>query len=244
MPNKPSIVLVHGAWADGSSWSKVIPILKEAGFHVMATQQNLLSLADDAEIAGRAARSVEGPVLLVGHSYGGAIITEAAPHCPNVVGLVYVAAFAPDNGESLSILASSGPAPEGASAIRPDEHGFLWLDRDLYAENFCQDLDVEESATMASTQRPLAVAAFEGKVTEAGWKHLPSWYQVSSEDRMIPPQAELFMSQRIHANTITIPSSHVSMISHAGEIAGLIEEAANELAGITATASEDIMTEE
>jgi pimeloyl-ACP methyl ester carboxylesterase len=231
MSKKPNIVLVHGAWADGSSWAKVIPLLKEAGYNVVATQQSLLTLADDAETARRLVEAQDGPVLLVGHSYGGAIITEAAPSCPNVIGLVYIAGFGLDTGESLAILSSSAPvAPPGAAAIQPDQYGRLWLDRELFADNFCQDLDPTESATMAATQRPLSVACFEGKITDAGWKHVPSWYQVSSEDRMIPPPAEQFMAERMKAKTITLPSSHVTMLSHPKEVAEFVLSAAEELA--------------
>jgi pimeloyl-ACP methyl ester carboxylesterase len=230
MPNKPNIVLVHGAWADASSWSKLIPILQEAGYNVAATQQNLVSLADDAELARRVVEAQEGPVLLVGHSYGGAIITEAAHLCPNVVGLVYIAGFGLDVGESLSILASSSPvAPPGAAAFRPDKYGFLWIDREMYADNFCQDVDKTEAHTMAVSQRPLSIAAFEEKATDAGWKNLPTWYQISSEDRMIPPPAEQFMAQRMKAKTITLPTSHVAMVSQSKEIADFILGAAEEV---------------
>jgi pimeloyl-ACP methyl ester carboxylesterase len=239
MSNKPNIVLVHGAWADGSSWHKVIPILEEAGFNVVATQQNLLGLADDAEIARRTIEAQEGPVLLVGHSYGGAVITETAHLCHNLVGLVYIAGFAPEVGESLSILSSSSPvAPPGAAAIRPDKYGFLWIDREMFANNFCQDLEATEGRTMAATQKPLSVASYEDKITNAGWKDLPCWYQVSQEDRMIPPPAEQFMAQRMNAkNVITLPSSHASLVSHPKEVAELILEAANELASKTETAT-------
>lgn len=232
MSNKPNIVLVHGAWADGSSWSKVIPILEEAGYNVVATQQNLLGLADDAEIARRTIEAQEGPVLLVGHSYGGAVITETAHLCHNLVGLVYIAAFAPEVGESLSILSSSSPvAPPGAAAIRPDKYGFLWIDRQLFADNFCQDVDPTQGMVMAATQKPLSVASYEDKITDAGWKNLPCWYQVSQEDRMIPPPAEQFMAQRMNAKSIiSLPSSHASMVSHPKEVAELILEAAGELA--------------
>ncbi len=230
MSKKLSILLVHGAWADASCWSKIIPVLDEAGYPVVAAQQNLDSLEGDAETVRRAAEALTGPVLLVGHSYGGAVITEAAHLCPNVVGLVYLAAFAIDKGESLSILSSSGPvAPPGAAAIRPDKYGYLWLDRDMYHDNFCQDVDKTEALVMAATQRPLSVASFEGKVTDAGWKNLPNWYQVSQNDRMIPPQAEQFLAQRINAKTIILPSSHVSMVSHPKEVAAFILSAADEL---------------
>ena len=231
MSIKQNILLVHGAWADGSSWSKVIQILSEAGYNTVATQLKLVSLEDDAETVRRAAEAFAGPVLLVGHSYGGAVITEAAHLCPNATGLVYLAAFALDKGESLSILsASSAVAPPGAAAFRPDKYGFLWIDRKMYPDNFCQDLDKKEARIMASTQKPLSVACFEAKATDAGWKNLPSWYQVSLNDRMVPPEAEQFMAKRINANTISLPSSHASLVSHPKEIAEFIMSAARELA--------------
>lgn len=231
MATKPNIVLVHGAWSDGSGWSKIIPLLKDAGFNTIATQEKLTSLTDDAETVRRAAESLDGPVLLVGHSYGGAVITEAAHLCPNVVGLVYIAGFAPDKGESLSILASGSPVtPPGAAAFRPDKYGFLWIDRDMYAENFCGDVDQTEALVMAATQKPLSMTSFEDKITDAGWKNLPCWYQVSMNDRMIPPQAEQFMAQRINARTISLPASHASLVSHPKEVAGFILEAATQLA--------------
>jgi len=146
----------------------------------------------------RAAETLQGPVLLVGHSYGGAVITEAVHLCRNVKGMVYLAGFAPDKGESLAILAASGPVtPPGAAAIRPDKYGFLWIDREMFADNFCQDVDKSEALVMSVTQKPLSVNAFEGKLSHAGWKGMPCWYQVSSNDRMIPPEAEQFMAQRI-----------------------------------------------
>jgi len=230
MSKKPNILLVHGAWADGSSWSKVIPLLTEAGYNIVATQQKLESLEDDAETVRRAAEALDGPVLLVGHSYGGAIITEAAHLCPNVIGLVYIAGFAPDKGESLEILSASGPvAPPGAAAVRPDKYGFLWIDREMFADNFCQDADKTEAHVMAVIQKPLSLAAFQGKVTDAGWKNLPCWYQVSMNDRMIPPPAEQFMAMRINARTITVPASHASMVSHPEDISEFILGAAKEL---------------
>ena len=234
MSTKPNIVLVHGAWADGSGWSKVIPLLKEAGFNTVVTQLKLTSLADDAETVRRVTETLDGPVLLVGHSYGGAVITESVQFCPNVAGLVYIAGFAPDKGESLAILSSGAPiAPPGAAAIRPDKYGFLWIDRDMFAENFCGDVDPTEAFIMAATQKPLSVSCFEGQVTNAGWKKLPCWYQVSLNDRMIPPQAEQFMAQRINARTISLPASHASLVSHPDEVAEFILEAATEIAVTT-----------
>ena len=238
MSNKLNIVLVHGAWADGSSWSKQIPVLKEAGYNVVATQQHLTSLADDVEAVRRTAEALDGPVLLVGHSYGGAVVTEAAHLCSNVVGIVYLAAFALDKGESLAILSSSGPvAPPGAAAIRPDKYGFLWIDREMFADNFCQDVDKTEALVMAAIQKPLSVTSFEDKITDAGWKNLPTWYQVSMNDRMIPPQAEQFLAQRINAKIITLPSGHASMVSHPDEVNDFILSAAKELAEATAGAA-------
>jgi pimeloyl-ACP methyl ester carboxylesterase len=237
MSNKLNILLVHGAWADGSSWSKVIPILKEAGYNTVATQQKLTSLEDDVETVRRAAEALEGPVLLVAHSYGGAVITEAAHLCPNAVGLVYLAAFALDQGESLAILSATSPVtPPGAAAFRPDKYGFLWIDREMFADNFCQDVDKTEALVMAAIQKPLSVASFEAKITDAGWKNLPSWYQVSLNDRMVPPQAEQFLAQRIKAKTISLPSSHASMVSHPDEVGDFILSAAEEVA-VSAEAS-------
>jgi len=235
MSKKPNILLVHGAWADGSSWSKVIPLLSSGGFNVVATQQNLLSIEDDAETVRRAAEALDGPVLLVGHSYGGAIITEAAHLCPNVIGLLYLAGFGIDKGESLAILASSGPvAPPGAAAFRPDKYGYLWIDREMFADNFCQDVEKTEAQIMAAIQRPLSVACFEGKITDAGWKKLPSWYVVSLNDRMVPPEAEQFLAKRMNAKTISLPSSHVAMVSHPKEVSEFILNAAKELTASTA----------
>jgi pimeloyl-ACP methyl ester carboxylesterase len=239
MSKKTNILLVHGAWADGSSWSKVIQILSDAGFNVVATQQKLVSLEDDAETVRRAAEALEGTVLLVGHSYGGAIITEAAHLCPNVNGLVYIAGFALDKGESLEILSASGPvAPPGAAAIRPDKYGNLWIDREMFGDNFCQDLDKTQSLVMAATQKPLSLACFQGKITDAGWKNLPCWYQVSLNDRMIPPPAEQFMAQRINARLISLPSSHASLVSRPIEVAAFIQNAANEIFASTIESEE------
>jgi len=235
MSKKPNIVLVHGAWADASSWSKVIPALHEAGYNVVAPQQNLLSLAEDAENVRRVVEAQEGATILVGHSYGGAVITEAAHLCPGVTGLVYVAGFAPDAGESLAILAAGSPVqPPGAAAIRPDKYGILWLDKDMFPDNFCQDIDKAEGIVMAITQRPISAKCFEDKITDAGWKNLPCFYQVSEEDRMIPPPAEQFMAQRMNAKTISLKSSHASMVSHPKEIADFILNAAEELATVSA----------
>lgn len=230
MTNKPTIVLVHGAWADGSCWNKVIPRLMEEGYNVVATQHALHSVPDDVETVRRVAEMQDGPAILVGHSYGGAVITEAAHLCPNVVALVYIAAFAPDEGESLASLAAAGAPPPGAAAIRPDKYGVLWLDKELFADNFCQDVEKKEAAVMCATQQPITVRCFEDKITNAGWKNLPCWYQVSSNDRMIPPTAEQFIAQRMNAQVISLAASHTPMVSHPDEIAEFILKAAVEAA--------------
>lgn len=230
MSNNINIVLVHGAWADGSCWNKVIPVLQDAGYNVVATQHPLTSLSDDAEVTRRLVEAQEGPVLLVGHSYGGAVITEAADKCSNIIGLVYIAAFAPDAGESLASLAASGPPPPGAIAIRPDKYGILWLDRELFPDNFCQDVDKDEAVIMAATQKPIAAKCFEDKITSAAWKNFPNWYMISAHDKMIPPQAEQFMAERMNAKIIFLPTSHTPMVSKPDEVAEFILGAARELA--------------
>lgn len=225
MAGKPNILLVHGAWGDGSHWRHVIPPLHAKGYKVSAVQNPLTSLADDIDRTKRLAAAQDGPTLLVGHSYGGAVITGAG-HAPNVAGLVYIAAFAPDEGDSLgSLLARE--APPGGAAIRPDPDGFLWIAPDLFGQNFCQDLDPEEALVMAVTQKPISGRCFEDKSGPPAWKIRPSWYQASADDRMIPPPTQAWMAERIGARkTITLPASHASLASHPAEVVGLIEEAA------------------
>lgn len=227
MSNKVNIVLVHGAWGDGSHWRKVIPMLKEAGHNVVATQHPLTSLADDAEATRRLATSLEGPTILVGHSYGGAVITEAAGNCPNVTGLVYIAAFAPNTDENLGSLLGRTTPPPGAAALRPDPFGFLWIDRNLFAENFSQDCDAMDSFIMAAAQKPTSGKCFEDKPTAAGWKNLPTWYQVSEIDRMIPPATQHFFAERMNAHTISLQAGHASMASQPRGVADLILLAAS-----------------
>lgn len=230
MTAKPNILLVHGAWGDGSHWRHVIPPLHAKGYRVSAAQNPLTSLADDIDRTSKLATAQDGPTLLVGHSYGGAVITGAG-HLQNVVGLVYVAAFAPDEGDSLgSIFARREPPPGGAN-IRPDSNGFLWIAPDKFRESFCQDLDEEEALVMALTQKPIAARCFDDKSGPPAWKARPSWYQVSANDRMIPPDTESWMAQRMSARkTITLQASHASLASHADDVVALIEEAAGSVA--------------
>ena len=225
-PNKPSIVLVHGAWADGTSWSKVIPILERDGYYVTAVQIPLTSIADDIATTKRVLDAQKGPVVVVGHSYGGAVITGAAAGSKNVKSLVYVAAFAPDDNEPLAAPGSKFAAPPLNATLAPDSAGFLYIDRAKFHESFCQDVPESEARIMASTQKPLAGSAFGATVPVAAWKTIPSWYIVSSNDRAINPDLERFYARRAHAKTTEIDSSHVPFLSHPKDVAKVIEDAA------------------
>jgi len=220
-----NIVIVHGAWADGSSWSKVIPLLQAKGFHVVAVQNPLTSLADDVAATKRAIALQDGPVLLVGHSYGGVVITETG-NDPKVVGLVYVAALAPPEGESVaSITKPFPPAPLG-SEVRADAEGFLTLTSKGIAEDFAQDLADNEKQVLTATQGPTAAAVFGATVTTAAWKTRASWFVIASNDRAVSPELEKAEAAAMKATSITIASSHVPMLSHPKEVADFIEQAA------------------
>ncbi len=223
-PALRNVVLVHGAWADGSSWAKVIPLLEAAGLHVVAVQNPLTSLQDDVAAVQRAIALQDGPVLLVGHSYGGAVITEAGTD-PKVAGLVYVAAFAPDAGQAVGELGKEFPPAPGGAEIRPDAGGFLMMTRKGIEEDFAQDLPRAERKILAATQGPTNGAALGAKVTNAAWKTKPTWYVVAANDRMIAPDLERQFAKTMKAKTITVPSSHVPMLSHAQQVAKLIIEA-------------------
>jgi pimeloyl-ACP methyl ester carboxylesterase len=233
--SKINVVLVHGAWADGSSWSKVIQLLDPKRFNVTAVQLPLTSLEDDITVTRDALAAQDGPTVLVGHSYGGAVITGTAEKAPNVTALVYIAGFGLDEGESLEILSKQGPGTAGAAQIRPDEHGFLWIDRDGFAKVFAADVDPAEARVMAAAQRPLSMKSFTAKSGPPAWKHIRSWYLVSSNDQMIPPQAEEFMAKRMGATVRTVPASHASMISHPHDVADMVGAAAE--AGVAAGAA-------
>src|SRR3954447_9640035 len=220
-----NIVLVHGAWADGSSWSKVIPLLQAKGLHVVAVQNPLTSLADDVVATKRAIALQDGPLLLVGHSYGGVVITEAG-NDPKVVGLFYVAALAPSEGESAaSVTKPFPPAPLGGE-VRTDAEGFLTVTPKGIAEDFAQDLPDKEKQLLTATQGPTAAAVFGATITTAAWKAKPSWSVIASNDRAVPPELEKAEAAGMKATSITVPSSHVPMLSHPKEIADLIEQAA------------------
>jgi pimeloyl-ACP methyl ester carboxylesterase len=225
MPEKPNILLVHGAWADASHWRHVIPPLHERGYTVFAVQNPLTSLSDDIDRTSKLVAAQEAPTLLVGHAYGCAVITGAG-HTPNVVGLVYLAGPALDEGESLKSLWARRAPPEGAANIRQDKYGFLWIAPAKFRETFCDDLDETEALVWALTQKPTSPRCFEETSGPPAWKVRPSWYQISTKDQLIPPETEKFMAERMKARrTVTLPTSHGSVATHPNEIVGLIEEA-------------------
>jgi pimeloyl-ACP methyl ester carboxylesterase len=225
MSEKPTIILVHGFWGGAAHWAKVIPILVRKGYSVHAVENPLTSLADDAERTRKMIAAQKGPVLLVGHSYGGAVITEAGNH-DNVVGLVYIAAFAPDAGESAGSVASRQPSVAGANLFADDDQ-YLWIKQDKFHESFCQDLTPEEGLVMGVTQKAPLLGTFANNVTVPAWKSKPSWYQISSEDRMLPADIQKWMSARMNPKKIiTLNSSHASLASKPNEVAALIDEAA------------------
>jgi pimeloyl-ACP methyl ester carboxylesterase len=220
-----TVLLIHGAWADGSSWSKVIPLLEARGLHVVAVQIPLTSFSDDVSATQRAIALEDGPVLLVGHSYGGAVITEAG-NDPKVAGLVFVSAVAPDKGESAFGLITSVPTPIG-SELRPDKSGFLKLTPKGIAEDFAQDLSSDEIAILTATQVPTSVTAMKGEITIPAWKSKPSWYIIAASDRAISPDLEAAQAKKIGATTTTVSSSHVIMLAQPSRVADVIFEAAS-----------------
>jgi len=216
-----TVVLVHGAFADGSSWDKVIPLLEARGLKVVAVQNPLTSLADDAASVKRVIDAQSGPVILVGHSWGGTVITEVGDD-DKVAALVFVAAFAPDVGESTADLGKDGPPPPGATSIRPDPAGYLYLTPEGVAKDFAQDLPATQTRVMAVTQGPIFGKAFDEKVTKAAWQNKPSWFIVAEKDRMIQPALERAMAKKINASTTTLPTSHVPMQSRPKDVAAVI----------------------
>jgi len=225
-PAVRNIVLVHGAFADATSWDKVAQILRKKGYNVSEVANPLTSLADDVAATEAVIKKQNGPVVLVGHSWGGVVIGEAGVD-PKVSSLVYVAAFAPDKGETLQALAAGGPPTPGIQAIRPDDKGFLSVDAAAFPTVFAGDLPAAEAKAALAHQVPINSVAFGTPAVNAAWHDKPSYYAISSEDQMIPPQAEQLFAQRMQAKkTITLQSSHVSLLSHPDEVAALIVEAA------------------
>jgi pimeloyl-ACP methyl ester carboxylesterase len=225
--NMNNIVLVHGTYVDGSSWSKVIPILQNAGHKVIAVQLPLHSLADDIATVKRAIDLVGGPVILVGHSYGGFVITNAAYNNTSVKGLVYLAAFAPNEGQSLSNFIDATKLPKGFLVV--DSGGFVYINPEMFAQAFAQDVDPAQAKVMAAVQKPFNQSILAEKSGPPAWKQLPTWYQISENDRAIPPDVERMFAKQINATTISLPSSHASPLSHPNEVAQLILNAANNL---------------
>ncbi len=220
-----NIVLVHGAWADGSCWSKVIALLQAKGFRVVAVQNPLTSFADDVAATKRIIALQEGPVILVGHSYAGVVITEAG-NDPKVVGLVYVAAFAPGEGESINSVSKPYPPAPLGSELRPDAEGFLTATPKGIAEDMAQDLSDDERQILTATQGQTSAAVFGATVTTPAWKTKPSWAVIAGNDRAIPPELEKDEAAAIKATSIILPANHLAMLSHPKEVAELIEQAA------------------
>jgi pimeloyl-ACP methyl ester carboxylesterase len=218
-----NIVLVHGTWVDGSSWSKVIPILQNAGHKVIAAQLSLHSLSDDIATVKRAVGLIGGPVVLVGHSYGGFVITNVAYNNPSVKGLVYIAAFAPNEGQSLTDFVDPTKLPKGFLVF--DSGGFIYINPELFPQAFAQDVDPAQAKVMAATQKPTNQSMLTEKSGPPAWKQLPTWYQISENDRIIPPDAERMFAKQMNATTISVPSGHASPASHPNEVAQLILDA-------------------
>jgi pimeloyl-ACP methyl ester carboxylesterase len=223
---RPNIVLVHGAWADGSCWSGVIERLQTEGFQVRAPQFPLSSLAADVARLRQVLEFQEGPTIVVGHSYGGQIITALGPDAPNSVGLVYIAAFGLEEGESLGALLSQGPVTPALAHLFTDSRGFGWLSEEDFVNHFAADVDPTRARVLYAVQQSLASSAFTDVMTAPAWKSLPTWYLVAQNDEAIPPDAERMFASRMGATTNEIPSSHVAMVSHPDEVAELIKKAA------------------
>ncbi|MES3100578.1 alpha/beta hydrolase [Sphingomonas faeni] len=225
MPKITNIVFVHGAWANSSAWDKVLPLVEAAGMTATAVSIPLTSLPEDAATLKRAIALLEGPLLLVGHSYGGSVITEVGGD-PKVAGLVYVAAFAPDAGESAGSLGAGGPPNRLLEVVRPDSEGFFKLTREGVDEVFAQDLTESERSLIFANQGPLAGAALGGEITVPAWRSKPSWFLIATEDNTIHPELQKTMSGRMGATTATIASSHLPMLAHPKSVVDLLLQAA------------------
>lgn len=225
MSELPNIVLVHGAWADGSSWSDVIESLQANGYNVTASQFPETSLADDVARLRQILVRQSGPTIVAGHSYGGQIMTALGDDAPNVVGLVYIAAFGLDEGESLGALLGGGPETPSLAHLTVDEQGFAWIPEDHFVNHFAADVDPVRARVMHAVQQCLSMSTFEDVMGAPAWKSRPSWYLVATNDEAIPPDAERMFAERMGATTVEVPSSHVAMVSHPDEVVRLIEAA-------------------
>ncbi len=228
-----NIVLVHGGFVDGSGWEDVYSLLKKDDYNVAIVQNPTISLAGDVAATKLVINEQDGPVILVGHSYGGAVITEAGTD-PKVAGLVYIAAFAPDTGESVNSLIKDPPPDAPVPPILPPKDGYLFLDKSKFAASFAGDVDAEKAAFMADSQVPWGIQALAGEISEPAWKSKPSWYLVATEDRMIPPPAQRFMSQRAGSTVVEVAGSHAIYVSQPNAVAALIKQAAQGAATATA----------
>ena len=220
-----NVVLVHGGFVDGSGWEGVYKILTKDGYTVSVVQNPTISLVEDVAATKRIIAAQNGPAILVGHSYGGAVITEAG-NDPNVVGLVYITAFVPDKGESVSSLIKDPPPGAPVPPILPPQDGYLFLDKEKFPASFAADVDAERAAFMADSQVPWGVEALSGTISEPAWKTKPSWYLVVTEDKMIPPPAQRFMSQRAGSTVDEVAGSHAIYVSRPDAVAAIIEKAA------------------
>src|ERR1700674_4782809 len=220
-----NIVLVHGGFVDGSGWEGVYSILKKDGYNVSIVQNPTISLKDDVAASKRILAAEDGPAILVGHSYGGAVITEAG-NDPKVAGLVYITAFAPDKGESVATLIQNPPPGAPVPPTQPPQAGYLFLDRAKFPASFAADVNAEKAAFMADSQVPWGVEALNGKISEPAWKAKPSWYLIVTDDKMIPPEAQRSMSKRAGSTVVEVKGSHAIYVSQPEAVAALVEQAA------------------
>jgi pimeloyl-ACP methyl ester carboxylesterase len=233
MTAQPNIVLVHGAWADGSSWSAVIEHLQADGYQVTAPQFSMTRLADDVARLRQVLARQHGPTVVAGHSYGGQIITALGTDAPNVVGLVYIAAFGLDEGESIGALLSQGPPGPALAHLDIDQHSFAWLPEDDFVNHFAADVDPVTAKVMFAVQQPLHWSALEEVMGVPAWKALASWFLIADGDQAIPPDAQRQFAARMGATTVEVPSNHVAMVSHPDEVLQLIRTAAEAVPAAT-----------
>jgi pimeloyl-ACP methyl ester carboxylesterase len=229
MSGQPNILLVHGAWADGSCWSDVVAQLQARGYSVTAPQFPETSLADDVARLRQVLDLLNGPTLVVGHSYGGQIMTALGEETSNVVGLVYIAAFGLDHGETIGALLQAGPPTPALAHLKIDSRGFAWLPEDDFVGHFAADIDPRKAKVMYAVQQALSASTLEDVMGVPAWKALPTWYLVAADDQAIPPDAERAFAKRMGATTVEIQSNHCAMVSHPNEVVDLIETAAHDL---------------
>jgi pimeloyl-ACP methyl ester carboxylesterase len=234
MQARPNIVLIHGAWADGSSWSAVIKRLQADRYHVTAPQFPLTSLANDVARLRHVLSLQDGPTVVAGHSYGGQVMTALGTDAPNVVGLVYIAAFGIDEGESLGGLLSQGPPTPALTHQFVDNEGFVWLTQDDFVNHFASGVDPVKAKVFYAVQQPLSASAFNDVMNVPAWKSLPSWYLVAEDDQALPPDAQRMFANRMGATTIEVRSGHLAMVSHPGEVVKLTETAAEAALAVNA----------